>query len=109
MARYRNVFTSRRPRVTVSRISPDVMHRNAMMMRPVASTAVGIRGTLCVWMNVRARGIPRITAARAKTAARTVKKANGRSDRSSLAIVPTMRKPSPIVDSLLSEPSGRSR
>ena len=38
-------FISLRPRVTVSRIRPQLRLRNERMMRPVARTAVGSRGT----------------------------------------------------------------
>ena len=43
--------------MTVSRISPDATRRNASSIIPVASTAVGIRGTMPSWMKVTKIGI----------------------------------------------------
>ena len=40
-----HALRSQRPRVTVSRISPQISDRKASSIRPVASTAVGRRGT----------------------------------------------------------------
>ena len=44
-ARYASRFVSRRPRATLSRISPHTSDSDASSMSPVASTAVGSRGT----------------------------------------------------------------
>ena len=51
----------------------------------------------------------RTTATATSTPGTSEKNAMGRSDRSRPPMVRTIRKPSPKVESLLSEPSGRSR
>ena len=51
-------FCSQRPRVTVSRIRPQVSDRKASSIRPVASTAVGRRGTWPVFRYSVTTGVP---------------------------------------------------
>ncbi|PAV69953.1 hypothetical protein WR25_05421 [Diploscapter pachys] len=80
-ARPRCRRTSRRPRTTVSRISPAKPHSAAMIISPVMRTAVGKRGTRCVCMYVIASGTPSTTATAANSAPIAPKNSNGRSIR----------------------------
>ena len=74
-------FNSQRPRVTVSRIRPQVSDRKASSIRPMARTAVGRRGTWPVRRYSVTTGVPirrEIAASRKK---KKEKKTSGRSSR----------------------------
>ena len=108
-ARYASRFASRRPRATLSRISPHTSDSDASSMRPVASTAVGSRGTRPVATYSTTTSAPNASPATANSNAKPPKNGSGRTSRKRRAIVPRMRSPSRYVDSLLAEPSGRSK
>ncbi len=71
-------------------------------------TAVGKRGTSPVSRKVRKMGHARMTAITVSNAAVSEKDSKGRSSFTSLPIMNRMRKPSLKVESLLTEPGGRS-
>ena len=74
-------FSSQRPRVTVSRIRPQVSDRKASSIRPIASTAVGRRGTWPVLRYSVTTGAPISSEMAASTKKKKEKNTSGRSSR----------------------------
>ena len=74
-------LASQRPRVTVSRIKPQVKDRKAITIKPVARTAVGSLGTSPVWKYSDTTGAPIRMATAANKAATVAKNNSGRSSR----------------------------
>src|SRR5689334_136827 len=107
--RYARRFASRRPRATLLRIKPQPSERKASSMRPVARIAVGTRGTSRVSMYSTITLPPSSRPAVAITSAMPPKNASGFSSRNSITVIHRMRAPSANVDSLLAEPTGRSK
>src|SRR6185503_694087 len=77
IARYCRRFSSMRPRVTVSRMRPQVRDRKASNMMPVPRTAVGSRGTRPVLRYVMRIGTSRTTARIASTTQKKPKNCSG--------------------------------
>ena len=88
---------------------PQASDSDANSMRPVASTALGSRGTSPVATNSATTSAPSPRPTSANSSAQPEKKGSGRTSRNIRAIAPRMRRPSRYVDSLLVDPSGRSK
>src|SRR5262249_13927150 len=86
-------FISRRPRRTVARIRPQASARNARIIMPVESTAVGNRGTNPVAMNVTMTGAASTNEPPPRSSAKRPKNASGRSSLIRTMMVNRMRRP----------------
>src|SRR6266446_6240863 len=99
---------SRRPRVTVSKISPQVSDKKAKSIAPVDSTAVGRRGTRPVLRYSDKIGRASAIESEARNTNIQQKNCNGRSSLMRNRIVLRMRNPSRYVRNLLADPFGRA-
>src|ERR1700730_12798048 len=93
--------------VTVSRMKAQNKLSAERIASPVARIAVGNFGTRPVLKKSTTTPYPRMTEAAANKTETMVKNSNGRSPRSRLKIIKTIRNPSRYVRSLLADPSGR--
>src|SRR5580692_2882866 len=106
--RYWRSFISRRPLVTVSRISPQANSTSAETVSPVARIAVGKRGTKPVSRNVVKIGYASTSDVMSRIRLQIEKNTNGCSFFERVKMVQRMRVPSLYLFNLLDEPSGRS-